>query len=95
MASLVLLERCLPLAEDENGVAVLRERLFVEHVDEGVAGIFLDDLAELAEETVEHLDLEGVDDAVLLLLGQLGHLAVGGLQHWDEPVIGRCLLVGW
>lgn len=42
----VLLEGGLPLAEDEDRVAVLRQGLLVEHVDEGVAGVPLDDLAK-------------------------------------------------
>ena len=68
VASSVLCEGRLPLAEDEDCVAILRESFLVEHVDKGIARVVLDDLAEFAEEAVEHLDLEGVDDAVLLFL---------------------------
>jgi hypothetical protein len=63
--------RASPLAEDEDCVAILRESFLIEHVNEGIAGVVLDDLAELAEETVEHFDLESVDDAVRLFLGKL------------------------
>lgn len=93
----VLLKRGLPLAQYEYDVAVLGQRFFVKHIYEIMARIVLKHLRELGQQPVDHLDLKCVDDAVLLLFGQLRHLAMRSFEHRDEPVVrGRLLICrGW